>query len=202
MESVTASSISIIFRPASIVERVDLSALFPKSQPLEVELGAGDGSFIAQWAKMNPQHNFIGVERLLGRLRKIERKAQRAGLTNLRALRIEASYLIEYLLPCESVSAVHIYFPDPWPKRKHRKNRLVNERFTEILRSTLWLGGSVFLRTDDEDYFAQMLAVFAANNHFEPIDTPEELTAVETDFEREFKAKGIHPRRAAYRRKE
>ena len=85
-----------------------------------------------------------------------------------------------------SVTALHIYFPDPWPKRKHRKNRLVNARFTEIARQALAPGGEVYLRTDDEDYFAQMVTVFAANSSFRLIETPAELSAVVTDFERGF----------------
>src|SRR4051812_41140555 len=109
---------SLIYKPESITTRLDPATIFPQNQPLEVELGSGDGGFIAQWAKLHPERNFIAVERLLGRLRKIDRKGQRAGLTNLRALRLEAWYVLEYLLKPGAASAIHIYFPDPWPKRK------------------------------------------------------------------------------------
>lgn len=179
---------------------MDPGAYFAEARPLEVELGAGDGSFFAQWAALNPERNFLGVERLLGRLRKIERKARRAELSNVRALRLEAAYFTEYLLPRASVSAFHIYFPDPWPKRKHRANRLINERFTEVLRAGLSHGGVVHLRTDDADYFAQMTRVFGANGNFETASTPDRLAAVLTDFERGFNAQGIQTHRAAYRR--
>src|SRR5580704_19704822 len=128
---------SSIYKLTSIITRLDIPALFPSTQPLEVELGSGDGSFLANYARLHPGRNFLGVERLLGRLRKLDRKARRAGLTNLRALRIESAYFLEYLLPRESARALHIYFPDPWPKRKHRKNRLVNERLTEIAWNAL-----------------------------------------------------------------
>ncbi len=192
---------SLIHRPASILDRLDLAALFPKSQPLEVELGSGDGSFLAQWAALHPLKNFLGVERLLGRLRKLDRKGQRAGLANLRLIRIEASYLLEFLLPPGSVSALHIYFPDPWPKRKHRKNRLVNERFPEIAAQALAPGGVVYLRTDDADYFAQMTEVFGASKQFESVETPAALQAVVTDFERTFHARGVATRRAACQRR-
>ena len=194
------SNQEIIFRPSSYIERLDVAALFPTPQPLEVELGAGDGSFLVQWAALNPERNFLGVERLLGRLRKIERKSRRAGLANVRALRLEAGYFTEYLLPHDSVSAFHIYFPDPWPKRKHRQNRLINESFAEVLRAALSPSGIVYLRTDDADYFAQMMSVFSASEHFEECTTPSRLSDVLTDFEREFTAKGIQTRRAAYRR--
>jgi tRNA (guanine-N7-)-methyltransferase len=186
----------MIFRPASYIERLDLTELFPTPQPLEVELGAGDGSFLIQWAKANPQHNFIGIERLLGRIRKIERKAKRAGLNNVRLMRIEASYFLEYLLARNSVSALHIYFPDPWPKRKHRRNRLINDAFAEMCTRALAPGGTVFLRTDDPDYFAQMLSVF---NRFKPVTTSPEIAAILTDFERDFQKRGIATLAAAYR---
>ena len=189
---------SLLHQLTSIVERLDLAALFPQAQPLEVELGSGDGSFLVNYAKLHPERNFLGVERLLGRLRKLDRKGTRASLQNLRGLRIESAYCLEYLLPPESARALHIYFPDPWPKRKHRKNRLINERFTEIARHALAPDGVVYLRTDDEDYFAQMVSVFAANPAFRLAETPAELSAVVTDFERNFLARGVATLRAAY----
>jgi tRNA (guanine-N7-)-methyltransferase len=190
----------IIFRPPSYVERLDVHGLFSHLQPVEVELGAGDGSFIAQWAALNPGINFLAVERLLGRLRKIERKARRAGLMNLRAIRLEAAYFAQYLLPSQCVTAFHIYFPDPWPKRKHRANRLINERFAEVLRTSLRIDGIVYLRTDDADYFGQMTRSFEGNENFNATITEDRLAAVLTDFERTFNAQGIQTNRAAYRR--
>src|SRR5579871_3311318 len=92
---------------SSIIERVDLASLFPVAQPLEVELGAGDGSFLVNYAKLHPERNFLGVERLLGRLRKVDRKARRTKLANLRGLRIESAYFLEYLLPQKSADAIH-----------------------------------------------------------------------------------------------
>jgi len=185
---------------SSIVQRLDLAALFPVAQPLEVELGSGDGSFLANYAKSKPEHNFIGVERLLGRVRKIDRKGRRAGLTNLRVVRIESGYFLEYLLPRHSASAVHIYFPDPWPKRRHWRHRLVNERFPDIAHRALAPGGVVYLRTDDRPYFEQMTTVFAASPSFQPVPTPPDLAKELTDFEKGFLARGITTLHAAYRR--
>jgi len=189
---------TVLYNLTSIIDPLDPARLFPTSQPFEVELGSGDGSFLAQYAQRHPERNFLGIERLLGRLRKLDRKARRAGLTNLRGLRIESAYFLRYLLPPRSVSALHIYFPDPWPKRKHRKNRLVGEDFPEIAHSALADGGLVYLRTDDKDYFGQMTAVFGGNSGFAPAQTPDELAAVSTDFERGFHARGVCTLRAAY----
>src|SRR5437763_13423492 len=120
---------NLIVELPSIIERLEPATIFPKVQPLEVELGCGDASFLLNYAARHPERNFIGVERLGGRIRKLDRKGRRAGLTNLRGVRIESSYFLEYLLPRHSVDALHVYFPDPWPKRKHRRHRLINERF-------------------------------------------------------------------------
>ena len=183
----------------SAVDRLVWGRLFADEQPLEIELGCGDGSFLAEYARRHPEHNFVGVERLLGRLRKLEKKGRRARLTNLRGLRIESAYFLRYLVPPHSARALHIYFPDPWPKRKHRRNRLINEAFPALAREVLAPEGLVFLRTDDQDYFEQMTAVFAAANYFVPVETPAELAGLPTDFEADFNAKGIPTRRAAYR---
>ena len=190
---------SLVYRPTSYVERLDLAQVFPKTRPLEVELGSGDGSFLVEWARRHPERNFLGVERLLGRIRKLDRKAFRAGLSNLRAIRLEASYLLEFLLPPASVHALHVYFPDPWPKRKHRKHRLVNARFTKVAEQFLISGGIVYLRTDDTDYLAQMNLAFGANPNFVAAQTPAELSELVTDFERGFQASGVATVMAAYR---
>jgi len=182
----------------SIVEPLDLAEIFPKPQPLEVELGCGDASFLVEYARRNPGKNFIGVERLFGRIAKLDRKGRRAALTNLRGVRIESSYLLQWLLPPHSVSALHVYFPDPWPKKKHRKNRLINEKFPALARAALAPGGKIYLRTDDADYFAQMTEVFDANKTFRKIETPGMLAESPTDFESGFNALGIQTLRAAY----
>ena len=152
-----------------------MTQLFSRSAPLEVELGSGDGSFLVAYARQHPEHNFLGVERLLGRIRKTARKSVRAGLTNLRGVRIESSYLLEFLLPRNSVSALHIYFPDPWPKRKHLRHRLINERFPILASQALVPGGRIYLRTDHLGYYAQMLEVFRPCALYRPVDTPPRL---------------------------
>lgn len=167
-------------------------------QPLQVELGCGDASFLTEYARRQSQTNFIGVERLLGRIKKLDRKGRRAGLTNLSGVRIESAYFLQYLLPPHAATALHIYFPDPWPKKKHRKHRLINEGFPTLARAALMPGGVVYLRTDDVDYFSQMNEVFAASQEFQKVETPGELAEVLTDFEREFNARGIPTLRAAY----
>jgi tRNA (guanine-N7-)-methyltransferase len=188
----------IIVALESIVQPIRPDALFPSVQPIEIELGAGDGGFLVEWASLERGHNFIGVERLLGRLRKIERKTVRRGLANLRGVRIEASYFLRYLVPSQSVSVLHVYFPDPWPKRKHWRHRLVNDQFPALASRALLPGGMVYLRTDHEEYFAQINRAFSAHGGFVPRETPAQLAAVPTDFERDFLAAGVNIFRAAF----
>jgi tRNA (guanine-N7-)-methyltransferase len=184
----------------SIVKPLDLANLFPKPQLLEVELGCGDATFLVEYALRHSERNFLGVERLLGRISKLNRKGHRVGLMNLHGIRIESSYFLQYLLPPHTASALHIYFPDPWPKKKHRKNRLINESFPQLACVALAPQGVVYLRTDDADYFSQMMEVFGASREFQKTETPVELAVLPTDFEREFNARGIPTLRTAYRR--
>jgi tRNA (guanine-N7-)-methyltransferase len=192
------SQANLIVELRSIVEPLGLKSLFTSPQPLEVELGCGDASFLVELAQRHPEKNFIGVERLLGRISKLDRKGRRAGLKNVRGVRIESSYFLQYLLPPHSAEAIHVYFPDPWPKKRHHKNRLINEGFPALARAALVPSGTVFLRTDDAAYFSQMTEVFGADKHFQKIETPSELAGLLTDFEKDFHARGIRTRHAAY----
>jgi len=136
----------------------------------------------------------------LGRMRKLDRKGRRAGLSNLRGVRIENSYFLEWLLPPHSASALHIYFPDPWPKKRHHKHRLINERFPKLAYRALATSGRVYLRTDDGDYFEQMTTMFAAEKSFRQIETPPELANLPTDFEKDFQSRQIQTLRAAFQK--
>ena len=198
--TVSSTDDQFILRSLPIIERLPLEKIFNSDQPLEVEIGAGDGSFLVAYAKAHPELNLIGLERLLGRLRKIDRKARRAGQQNIRLLRLEASYFVQYMLPPGSVNAFHIYFPDPWPKRRHWKNRLIEDTFTRSLQQALRPGGIVYLRTDDQPYFTQMLEVFARNSTFEKMETPAQLLTIVTDFERNFHLRGVATNHATYRK--
>ncbi len=185
----------------TILDRIEMPKLFPAAQPLEVELGCGDASFLVEYARRNLVKNFIGVERLLGRIQKLDKKGRRNGLTNVCGVRIESAYFLEYLLPKQCATALHIYFPDPWPKKRHHRHRLINEHFPMLARAALAPGGTVYLRTDDADYFQQMNEVFAAATFFEKTETPLSLAEITTDFEREFNAQGIPTLRSAYQLK-
>ncbi len=183
------------YQPPSWFERLDWAEVFgPEgaTSPIHVDLGAGDGGFVLARAAAHPQTRFLAVERLLGRVRKIHRKARRLGLDNLRTLRIEGAYAAEHLLPERSVAALTILFPDPWPKRRHHKNRLVQTTFLEHGARSLRPDGWLAIKTDDADYFAwisEALDACASLRRWKEAD-PAELLPEPTDFERHFLKEG------------
>jgi tRNA (guanine-N7-)-methyltransferase len=140
--------------PESYVERLDPHKIFGRSAPLQVDLGCGDGSFLCALAERMPQKNFLGVERLLGRIRSAARKAAR--IDNVRVLRVETFYAVRYLLPAQSVEAFHLLFPDPWPKRRHRRRRIVTADFLKAAAEALKENGTLRIATDQSEYFEQI----------------------------------------------
>src|ERR1044072_449435 len=152
--------------PASYFAPLDFEALYGNQAPLEVDLGCGDGSFLVAAAATKPERNFLGVERLVGRVRSACQKVSRSGLTNARVLRCEISYTACHLLPAGSVAVIHLMFPDPWPKRRHAVRRLVTESFLISLGRALAPAGTVRIATDQREYFAEIERVAARSPGF------------------------------------
>jgi len=162
--------------------------VFWNDLPLEVDLGSGPGKFIVDAAKSFPNRNFLGVERLLGRVRKTRRRAYQLGIVNLRILRMEMEYAVKYLFPRQSVSRFHLSFPDPWPKRRHQTRRVADREFFEALWCALMPDGEVRIKTDHEDYFKQIVRVAADSALWNFLPWIDDGYPV-TDFEQEFLAK-------------
>jgi tRNA (guanine-N7-)-methyltransferase len=135
----------------SLTDRLDLEKIFERNAPLHVDLGCGDGSFLCALAQGMQHKNFLGIERLLNRVHKSALKA--AKLNNVRLLRVESSYAVRYLLPAESVQRFYLLFPDPWPKRRHHRRRIVTPDFLGSTHVALKKGGSIYIATDDVEYF-------------------------------------------------
>jgi tRNA (guanine-N7-)-methyltransferase len=189
---------SAICKPASYFDTLDWREMFGREAPVEIDVGCGKGNFLAWLAGTKTEHNFLGVDRQLVRLRKVEKKIQRAGLTNVRLLRLEFSYLIAKMIPTGSVTAYYVFFPDPWPKRRHAKKRLFGPEFVGELRRTLVSGGTVNVATDNAPYFEQIVGLMSGWKSEAPLALPEEAR---TEFEKIFLAKGDAVYRARWRKK-
>jgi tRNA (guanine-N7-)-methyltransferase len=173
----------------------DWREIFGNERPIELDLGAGDGGFAIAYAQQRPEINLLAVERLLGRVRKIEKRAARAGLTNVRVLRLEFGYTVRHLLPPGSISIAHILFPDPWPKRRHWDRRLVQPDFVRDLAVALKPGGEFRFTTDHADYFETAQAAVAEASVLERAPEWDWSRDPKTDFQQSFDAEG----RATYR---
>ena len=183
--------------PESYVSRLEPAQIFGRVAPLVVDLGCGDGSFLAAMAKSDPARNFLGLERLAGRVRTTARKA--STLPNVRVLRVETSYAVRYLLPAESVQVFYLLFPDPWPKRRHAARRLVTEKFLASLHRALVSNGAVHVATDEAQYFREITRLVSASPDFSII--PNSSSAFpSTKFERRFRARGVPIQRLELRK--
>ncbi|MFK5922733.1 MAG: tRNA (guanosine(46)-N7)-methyltransferase TrmB [Verrucomicrobiota bacterium] len=179
--------------PENLFQRLAVGDLFGETESaLEIDLGCGDGRFLQAMAEQFPQSNYLGIERLLGRVRKVCRRSERAGLKNVRALRLETTYAVEWLLPRACAQRVHLLFPDPWPKKKHHKRRLMAQpEFLKSVANLLEEGGEFLFKTDHEDYFEVAQEAAEICPHFKVMDWPEDaFFYAETDFERQWKEVG------------
>ncbi|MBM3263607.1 MAG: tRNA (guanosine(46)-N7)-methyltransferase TrmB [candidate division Zixibacteria bacterium] len=173
--------------------------LFGNDDLVEIEIGSGKGRFITRSAERYPYVNYVGIERSLHYFREALARVEKEGLSNVRLLRDDATYLIEKFAPDASVAAYHVYFPDPWPKTRHRKRRLFNPAFLAHLYRTLAPAGTIDLATDHEGYFGQIVRLFERTEGFERSETlPERVAALGPGITH-FEAKYLIEERPIYR---
>ena len=182
---------SVRFYPRDWLGTFDPSELFEGERPLAVDIGCGKGRFLLAHAVKHPEVNFLGVDRMLRRIRKIDRKAVRREVLNIRLLRMDAFYTVAYLIPERSVSTYFVFFPDPWPKKKHYDNRLFNDVFLRALHRTLKVDGVLHFSTDHLPYFDEVYALLKADKEFEETETFVPELEETSDFEILFKEKPI-----------
>jgi tRNA (guanine-N7-)-methyltransferase len=176
--------------PADILTPLVLSKVFSNDLPVEVDLGSGPGKFLVEAAQIFPDRNFLGVERLLGRVRKTRRSASRLAIANMRILRMEIDYTVRYLLPKESISRFHLSFPDPWPKRRHHVRRVVDRDFLGALWLALAVDGEIRIKTDHQDYFQRIVRVAVDSGLWNLLEWVDDGYPI-TDFEQDFLAKDL-----------
>ena len=166
---------------------LDLVQLFGRSAPLQVDLGCGDGSFLCDLAQQFPEKNFLGIERLTKRVEKVRRKAER--IDNLRVLGTDTLFAVRYLLPENSVETFYLFFPDPWPKRRHQQRRIFTSDFLDATATALEQDGILRVATDQVDYFRYIEQLSCAHSRFKAVDF-DDAVLPSTKFERQFRKQG------------
>jgi tRNA (guanine-N7-)-methyltransferase len=188
--TVSSAAASVEFVPENYLTPLDFDLVFGRSAPVEIDLGCGDGAFVTALARQNPERNFLGIERLIGRVRSTCRKAARENLSNLRVLRVEIAYAVRYLVPFESVAMCYLLFPDPWPKTRHHRRRIVTAEFLESIRNALVPGGILQIATDEADYFEQITRLCAVAPGLAAVDPSLDVAHPVSTFGERFREAG------------
>jgi len=142
--------------------KLDFSRSFGNSAGVTLEIGFGSGFATAQIAQANPGKNYLGVEVHRPGIGRLLWEIEKRSLENIRIIEYDAAAVAEKMIPACSLEAIHIFFPDPWPKKRHNKRRLIQAPFTLTLAGCLKPGGYLYMVTDWEDYAACALAALAS----------------------------------------
>jgi len=151
----------LLLPQAELTGRIDLAAIFNNHLPVELEIGPGKGAFVLERASSRPEVNILAVEWAGPCAYYTADRVHRAGLRNVRVIHADATLVLP-MLPPASIQRLHIYFPDPWPKYRHRHRRLIKAPFLETARRVLRVGGWLGLLTDHAGYYRQMRTALAA----------------------------------------
>jgi len=171
---------------------IDFAQIFGRAGPVHIEIGTGKATFLLNQAKAQPEVNFLGIERAKKFYRYAVDRIGRWGLTNVRILRTDAAVFLADFVPDASVDCFHIYFPDPWPKRRHHKRRFLNQANLQQLLRCIKPGGQLRIATDDGDYFGQIHQLIAAQGErlkaieFLPAAGAEKSELTGTNYERKY----------------
>ncbi|MDR2803285.1 MAG: tRNA (guanosine(46)-N7)-methyltransferase TrmB [Treponema sp.] len=169
---------------------LDMSAVFSNSNPVTIEIGFGMGSATVEIASANPQKNYIGIEVFRAGVGRLLWEIEQRSLVNLRIIEHDAVSVLEKMIPDGSVEAFHIFFPDPWPKSKQKKRRLIKRPFTDLLASKLKVNGYIYMVSDCVDYCEAALPELSA---VEPLRNVFQKYAVRQSWRplTKFEKKGI-----------
>lgn len=167
----------------------------------ELDLGCGSGSYTVELATRYPDRKIFAADVMIGRLRKLVHRAEKAGCGNLTVWRVEARQLIGRILPDKSFDRIHLLCPDPWPKERHRGNRLLCSDFTTQLHRVLKDDGVFHFSSDDVNYCGAVGRILAASQLFAPAEAGiADLTDISSDFERRWRAQGLTVAHRAWRK--
>jgi tRNA (guanine-N7-)-methyltransferase len=167
-------------------ENINFTEIFGNENRVTVEIGFGSGFATAELAEKNPQKNYLGIEVHRPGIGRLLWEIEKRTLSNIRIIEYDAVIVMEKMIPLNSLEAIHVFFPDPWPKKRHRKRRLIQRPFTEILAGCLKKDGYLYMVTDWEDYALHALEELNASpvlkNAYEGFATPNDWRPV-TKFE-------------------
>jgi len=141
---------------------LDWQQLFGRAAPVVLEIGFGMGETTAEIAAAHPERHFVGIEVHAPGVGSLLRELDRRGLTNVRVIRHDAVEVVDAMIPMGSLAGIHVFFPDPWPKKRHHKRRLLKPEFVHALALRLVPGGYLHVATDWSDYADEMLATLGA----------------------------------------
>lgn len=186
---------------------LDWRAFFGNDHRVEIDVGSGRGLFLVAASQENPDVNYLGIELDYREGRRGAKRLMKRRSPNARVLGGDVKVAFERFIPPSSVAAIHVYFPDPWWKRKHRRRRVFTDELLTQMAEALVPGGEVHSWTDVEEYFQVIAALMDHDERFEPLPPPPERSPdhdmdYRTSFERKKRKAGCHIYRGRWRRKE
>lgn len=187
-------SCRIAVEPAEL-SGLDWRRLFGNDHPVEIEIGTGKAGFLLRRAQAHPELNFLGIEWAGEFYRYAVDRMRRWRVPNVRLLRADASHFVRAVCPRDSIRVMHVYHPDPWPKRRHHKRRLFQPAFVEAAAACLVAGGRIAVQTDHAEYFEIIRGLLLEHPWLRevPFDDPHfdlEASRVETNFEIKYRREG------------
>jgi tRNA (guanine-N7-)-methyltransferase len=183
---------TVVLKVEELDGKIDFVRIFGRPGPVHIEIGTGKAAFLLNEARAHLEVNFLGIERASKYYRYAVDRIGRWGLTNVRIIRTDAAAFLANSIPDDSVDCFHIYFPDPWPKKRHNKRRFLCPANLEHLLRTLKTGGQLKIATDHIDYFQQIRELMAAEKRIEEIEFLPAAGAdkdewLGTNFERKYR---------------
>ena len=175
--------------------------VFGNDRLVEIEVGSGKGRFLKESAQRNPEVNYVGIERASKYFAKSCERLAKHDITTARLVYCDAPYFLYRHVAKQSVSAFHIYFPDPWPKKRHRKRRIFNNSIwiSELVRTLNNKSGKIYIATDYKTYFWEIQELFDCHPNFEYCPKKStETNYIQTSFEIKYREQGHPIYRAVY----